>query len=238
MSQTPKGRLYLIPTPIAEDSLHTIPPYVIERLHTLKYFVAERAKTARRFIKSTQPLHPLAELTFYELNKFTDANERVHFLDAALAGQDMGLLSEAGCPGVADPGARIVAQAHQLGIRVVPLVGPSSILLALMGSGMNGQSFTFHGYLSVKTPDLLKDLKRLEQAARSGQTQLFIEAPYRNRNVVEQALKTLQPQTLLGIAVDINSNDEYIRSLPIAQWRKEKLPELHKRPAIFMLMGG
>jgi 16S rRNA (cytidine1402-2'-O)-methyltransferase len=237
MSQNPKGRLYLIPTPIAENSLHTIPPYVIERLHSLKYFIAERAKTARRFIKSTEPPHPIAELTFYELNKFTDANERSQYLDVALAGQDIGLLSEAGCPGVADPGAQIVAQAHQLGIRVVPLVGPSSILLALMASGMNGQSFAFHGYLSVKTPDLLKDLKRLEQAARNGQTQLFIEAPYRNRNVVEQALKTLQPQTLLGIAVDLSSKDEYILSLSIAQWRKEKLPELHKRPAIFMLMS-
>lgn len=238
MSTSPKGKLYLIPTPIAEDGLYTIPPYVTERLHQLKYFIAERAKTARRFIKTTEPPHAISDLHFFELNKRTSPEERNQFLDKALAGQDMGLLSEAGCPGVADPGAKIVAQAHRLGIRVVPLVGPSSILLALMASGMSGQSFTFHGYLSVKTPELIKDLKNLEQAARRGQTQLFIEAPYRNRNVVEQALKNLRPDTFFGIAIDLTAPEEYVRSLPIQRWQKEKLPELHKRPAIFMLFKG
>lgn len=238
MSAAKKGKLYLIPTPIAEDSLHTIPPYVVERLHQLKYFIAERAKTARRFIKTTEPPHPIAELNFYELNKRTSPEERNQFLDTALAGQDIGLLSEAGCPGVADPGAKIVAQAHSLGIRVVPLVGPSSILLALMASGMNGQFFAFHGYLSVKTPELIKDLKDLEQTAQSGQTQLFIEAPYRNRNVVAQALKMLRPDTLFGIAIDLTATEEYVRALPVRQWQKEKLPELHKRPAIFMVSQG
>ncbi|HKK73951.1 MAG TPA: SAM-dependent methyltransferase [Saprospiraceae bacterium] len=238
MSTSPKGKLYLIPTPIAEDSLYTIPPYVTERLHQLKYFIAERAKTARRFIKTTEPRYPISELHFFELNKRTSPEERNQFLDKVLEGQDMGLLSEAGCPGVADPGAKIVAQAHRLGIRVVPLVGPSSILLALMASGMNGQSFAFHGYLSVKTPELIKDLKNLEQAARHGQTQLFIEAPYRNRNVVEQALKNLRPDTFFGIAMDLTAAEEYVRSLPIQRWQQEKLPELHKRPAIFMVFKG
>lgn len=233
-----KGKLYLIPTPIAEEALHTIPPYVTTRIHQLKYFIAERAKTARRFIKTTEPPHPISELHFFELNKRTSSEERNQFLDPALAGENIGLLSEAGCPGVADPGAKVVAQAHRLGIRVIPLVGPSSILLALMASGMSGQSFTFHGYLSVKTPDLIKDLKNLEQAARRGQTQLFIEAPYRNGNVVEQALKTLRSDTHFGIAMDLTDPKEYIRSLPIRQWQKEKLPELHKRPAIFMVFKG
>lgn len=233
MSNT--GKLFLIPTPIIEEGLHTIPPYVIEHLHQFKYFIAERAKTARRFIKSTEPPHPISELTFYELNKHTTPEERNQFLDVVLQGQDMGLLSEAGCPGVADPGAKVVAQAHRLGIRVVPLVGPSSILLALMASGMNGQSFTFHGYLSAKTPELIKDLKELEQSARRGQTQLFIEAPYRNRGVVEQALKVLQADTFFGIAMDLTAEEEYIKTLPIHAWQKEKLPEFHKRPAIFLI---
>lgn len=233
MSQ--KGKLYLIPTPISEEGLHTIPVYVTERLHQLKYFIAERAKTARRFIKTTEPPQPISELEFYELNKRTSPEERSQFLEPALQGNDMGLLSEAGCPGVADPGAKVVAQAHRLGIRVVPLVGPSSILLALMASGMNGQSFAFHGYLSAKTPELVKDLKNLEQFARRGQTQLFIEAPYRNRGVVEQALKILQPDTYFGIAMDLTAEAEYIKTLKVRNWQKEKLPEIHKRPAIFLI---
>lgn len=230
-----KGNLYLIPTPIAEGELRTLPVYVKERLHQLKYFIAERAKTARRFIKATEPKYPISELQFFELNKRTSPEERNQFLDLAMEGHDMGLLSEAGCPGVADPGAKIVAQAHRLGIRVIPLVGPSSILLALMASGMSGQSFAFHGYLSVKPPELIKDLKSLEQSARRGQTQIFIEAPYRNDRIVELALENLRPDTFFGIAVDLTAPEEYIRSLTIQQWQKEKRPELHKRPAIFMI---
>lgn len=233
-----KGTLFLIPTPIAEDAVHTLPAYVLDHLHSLDLFIAERAKTARRFIRDTAPPRPISELTFYELNKRTSPEERQTFLEPALAGKDIGLMSEAGCPGVADPGALIVEQAHQLGIRVVPLVGPSSILMALMASGMNGQSFAFHGYLSVKPPDLAKDLKRLEQqSARHQQTQLFIEAPYRNRNVVEQALKVLSPSTRFGIAVDLTAPEEYVKTLKIKDWTKEKWPELHKRPAIFLLLA-
>lgn len=233
-----KGTLFLIPTPIAEDAVHTLPAYVVEQLHQLDLFIAERAKTARRFIRDTAPPKPISELTFYELNKRTTSEERQTFLEPALAGKDIGLMSEAGCPGVADPGALIVEQAHQLGIRVVPLVGPSSILMALMASGMNGQSFAFHGYLSVKPLDLAKDLKRLEQqSARHRQTQLFIEAPYRNRSVVEQALKALSPNTRFGIAVDLTAPEEYVKTLKIKDWTNKKWPELHKRPAIFLLLA-
>ena len=231
-----KGNLYLIPVPIAEGSLHTIPQYVIERIHQLDYFIAERAKTARHFIKATGMPKPLPSLIIEELNKRTTGEEKTAFLNPALEGNDIGLMSEAGCPGVADPGAEIVAMAHQKGIRVVPMVGPSSILMALMASGMNGQSFAFQGYLGAKTLDLVKDLKRLEsQAIKFKQTQLFIEAPYRNRGVVEQALKVLQAETRFGIAMDISAPTEYIKTLKIKQWRKERLPELHKRPAIFLI---
>ena len=155
--------------------VHTIPPYVIEILHDLDVFIAERAKTARHFIKTTQPVKTFNDLTFYELNKRTSSEEMATFLDDAEKGLDIGLLSEAGCPGVADPGAGIVKMAHQKGLEVIPLVGPSSILLALMASGMNGQQFCFNGYLSPKKPELSKELKRLElHAKRHKQTQIFI----------------------------------------------------------------
>ena len=169
-----KGKLYLIPTPLGEGIPHTIPAYVIDILHRLDIFIAERAKTARQFIKTTNPVKAFSELTFYELNKRTTPEEMSTFLDDAERGKDIGLLSEAGCPGVADPGADIVALAHRKGITVVPLVGPSSILLALMASGMNGQSFCFNGYLSPKRFELAKDLKRLEQRSKQfNQTQIL-----------------------------------------------------------------
>lgn len=231
-----KGKLYLIPTPLGENAGHTIPAYVVEVLHSLDVFIAERAKTARHFIKTTNPIKAFSELTFYELNKRTTPQERNQFLDLAEAGKDIGLLSEAGCPGVADPGAKIVEMAHRKGIEVVPLVGPSSILLALMGSGMNGQGFSFHGYLSPKRPQLSKDLKRLESlSAKQRQAQIFIETPYRNNGLVEEALKSLAPQTRFCIAVDLTTPDEYVLTKSIQDWRKTKLPDLHKRPAIFLL---
>ena len=231
-----KGKLYLIPTPLGEEVVHTIPPYVVEILHRLEVFIAERAKTARHFIKSTEPVKAFNELTFYELNKRTTPEEMKTFLDDAEKGIDIGLLSEAGCPGVADPGADIVKMAHQKGIEVVPLVGPSSILLALMASGMNGQEFCFKGYLSPKKNELGKALKGLEQTARKQkQTQIFIETPYRNGSVIETALKVLSPDTLFCIAADITTPNEYIQTKKIKTWRKTTLPDLHKRPAIFLI---
>ena len=231
-----KGKLYLLPTPLAEEDQGVIPMYVKEIIHSLNFFITEKAKTGRRYIKSTQHPKPISELRFVELNKRIDYSEWSQYLAAADKGQNIGLLSEAGCPGVADPGAEVVKLAHQKGIEVVPLVGPSSILLALMGSGMNGQSFVFHGYLSPKRESVGKDLKRLEQAANKyKQTQIFIETPYRNTQLVEQALKVLSPRTAFCIAMDLTSPNQLIVSKKIEEWRRIKLPDLHKRPAVFLL---
>lgn len=229
--------LYLIPTPISGNALHTIPPYVQEITRNLDVFITERAKTARHFIKSLEPAKRLQEMIFAELADNQDSNEAEKvFLDAVRAGKDVGLLSEAGCPGVADPGAAIVALAHREGVRVTPLTGPSSLLMALMASGMNGQSFAFHGYLPPKRPELARDLRRLENLSRqNGQTQLFIETPYRSQMVLEVALETLQSGTMFGVAQDLTGAAEFICSLPIRDWNKLKKKELEKLPAVFMV---
>ncbi len=232
-----KGKLYLIPAPLGEGGANTLPVYVLEILDRLQVFIAERAKTARHYIKAVLPHKPLQELEFFELNEHTDPALVAGFLQPAEEGRDMGLLSEAGCPGVADPGAAVVRIAHERGIEVVPLVGPSSILLALMASGMNGQQFTFHGYLSPKRPELAKDLKKLEQLAqRNRQTQIFIEAPYRNDAVLDTALQVLDPGTLLGIAADLTLPSQWILTRKVADWRNLPRPELHKRPVVFLLI--
>lgn len=236
-----EGILYLIPSPLGLNAVHSLPTYVIEHLHRLDYFIAERAKTARRFIKETQPTKPFSGLHFSELNKRTTPEELNTMLQPALEGHDMGLLSEAGCPGVADPGAQIVAMAHQKGIRVAPLVGPSSILLALMASGMNGQQFCFHGYLPAKKKELRKRLQQLEQqSAQFKQCQIFIETPYRNQALLEDLFKHLSRTTRFCIAADLTLESEYILSQTIDKWRADKwrkanLPDLHKRPAIYIL---
>ncbi|MEO6760109.1 MAG: SAM-dependent methyltransferase, partial [Saprospiraceae bacterium] len=197
--------LYLIPVPIATEALHTLPPYVVDIARQLDSFIVERAKTARHFLKSLGLERPIQEISVVELADNQDFAEAEQAFSAAVqANKDIGLLSEAGCPGVADPGAVIVALAHRQGIRVVPLVGPSSLLLALMASGMNGQSFTFHGYLSPKRPELARDLRRLEQLAQQhNQTQLFIETPYRSQMVLEVAMESLQGNTQFGVAQDL-----------------------------------
>ncbi len=230
------GKLYLIPSSMGENAVQALPQYVLEIVHQLDIFIAERPKTARRFLKSIQTPVPFAEMTFYELNKYTDAAERNTFLDVAFEGKDIGLLSEAGCPGVADPGAEIVAMAHRRGVEVVPFVGPSSILLALMASGMNGQQFAFSGYLPAKPIERVKALKREENLSSSNnQTRIFIETPYRNNPLVQDVLKTLSASTLFSIAVDLTLPSQYIRTKSIQDWRKQDLPDLHKRPAIFLL---
>lgn len=232
----PTGKLYLIPVPLGENVPHTIPAYVKECLWALDYFIVERAKTARHFIKAAQHPRPLPELEMVELSEHTKEAEYRSFLAPALMGRNIGLMSEAGCPGVADPGAAVVELAHQQGIQVVPLVGPSSILLALMGSGMNGQKFCFQGYLSAKKQDLGQQLKRLEQLAQKEQsTQIFIEAPYRNQQIVEAALKNLAPQTRFCIAVDLTLPSESILTRKIEAWKRNPPKDLHKRPAIFLL---
>ena len=232
------GTLYLIPAPLGEDARHTIPEFVVRQMHELDTFIVERAKTARHFIRDTKPPRPIAEMQFYELNEHTQLTEKEALLNPLLAGEDVGLMSEAGCPGVADPGAELVKLAHQKGIKVKPLVGPSSILLALMASGMNGQQFCFQGYLTAKKDQLGADLKRLEQlSSKARQTQIFIEAPYRNNAVFETALKVLNPATLLCVATDITLPAEKIQTKSIAAWKQMPPPDLHKRPTVFLLLA-
>ncbi len=229
-----KGKLYLIPCPLGDDATETIPAYAVAVLQRLTHLVAERAKTTRHFIKATNPPKPISEYQIEELNEHTPATELEALLRPALEGHDLGILSEAGCPGVADPGAKLVELAHRQGVEVVPLVGPSSILLALMASGMNGQSFAFHGYLSAKAP--ADDLKRLEQLAiKHHQTQIFIETPYRNKAIIEQALRVLQPSTKFCIAADLTLPTQFVQTKTIAEWRKTPASGLDKRPVVFLI---
>ncbi len=232
------GKIYLIPAPLGEDAPFSVPLEVIEILHRLDHLVVEKAKTARHFIKRTNPPKPLNTFVINELNEHTPASELPALLQPALDGNDLGLLSEAGCPGVADPGAGLVELAHEKGVEVVPLVGASSILLALMASGMNGQRFSFHGYLAAKPDALARDLKKLEQlSGRENQTQIFIETPYRNRQVFEQALRTLQSDTLFCIACDLTLPSQFIATKKISAWQKAPPPDLQKRPTVFLIYG-
>ena len=229
--------LYLIPTPLGENAAHTIPAYVAEIILGLDCFIVEHAKTARHHLKAMAPTIVLPTLTMFELNEHERKNALEGFLDCIKKGKSVGLLSDAGCPGVADPGATVVELAHKHGISVKPLVGPSSILLALMASGMNGQSFAFHGYLDAKTQGLTTDLRRLEsQAKKFNQTQVFIETPYRNKNVFQSALVQLQGNTKLGIAMDLTMETQYIAVKTVAEWKKCAAPDLHKRPAVFSIL--
>jgi 16S rRNA (cytidine1402-2'-O)-methyltransferase len=231
-----KGKLYLIPTPLGDDVLHTIPPYVVDIIHSLDTFIVERAKTARHFIKATNPPYPLSILTVFELEDKGQSFDFQEVIPVFNSGKNIGLMSEAGCPGIADPGSLVVEWAYKQGIEVVPLVGPSSIFLSLMASGMNGQSFAFQGYLPPKKGDLSKDLKRLEEIVRRlKQTQIFIETPYRNKQMIETALESLSPQTKFCIAADITLPSQYIQTKTIAEWRKTTVPDLHKRTAIFLI---
>ncbi len=230
------GKLYLIPSSMGEGASQGLPQYVLDIVHTLDIFIAERPKTARRFLKTIKTPVPFADMTFYELNKYTDKTERNTFLDWAIKGKNIGLLSEAGCPGVADPGADIVGLAHRRGVEVVPFVGPSSILLALMASGMNGQQFAFTGYLPAKPLERGKALKREENLSGThNQTRIFIETPYRNNPLVQDILKTLSPSTQFCIAVDLTLPTQYICTRSIHDWKQNPPPDLHKRPAIFLI---
>lgn len=230
-----KGKLFLIPNLLGEGNPEEIlPANVINIIRELRYFIVEDIRTARRFLSKVKIPLPIDSLTFYTLNEHTSLAEIGTYLDPA-KDDNMGVLSEAGVPGVADPGADIVRLAHQRGIKVVPLVGPSSILMAVMASGLNGQNFAFNGYLPVKHPERVAKIKHFEKRALiENQTQVFIEAPYRNMQLLEDIISTCQPTTMLGIGADISLESEYIKTLPIELWRK-KMPELHKRPAIFLI---
>lgn len=228
--------LYLIPTPIFEGELSALPPATLEIARNLDFFIVERAKTARHFLKAIGVAKPLPEIEVIELDE-RDPEAFVEPLRRAIqAGRSVGVMSEAGCPGVADPGASVVAWAHRLDVPVKPLIGPSSILLALMASGMNGQRFVFHGYLSPKRPELARDLRRLEQGSeRADQTQIFIETPYRSQMVLEVALETLLPDTFLGIAQNLTAPDEKVRAMPVKSWKQARVEALPKAPAVFLI---
>ena len=229
------GKLYLIPTTMgAANPMQVLPIQVKEIMENLDTFIAENEKTARRHIKQLVPEKQQSILKFFHLNKFTEVSEIPSFLNDCKEGKNIGLLSEAGCPGVADPGAETVKIAHNEGIQVIPLVGPSSILLAMMGSGMNGQRFTFNGYLPIEKKERKKEIKDLERHSFEKQeAQIFIETPYRNNKLLEDFLQLLHPNTRLCVACDLTLPSEYIVTKPVSEWSKTKT-DLHKRPAIFI----
>ncbi|MXN90669.1 SAM-dependent methyltransferase [Flavobacterium sp. Sd200] len=232
-----KGKLYLLPVPLGDDAdpKTVLPETVAKSIEFIDHYIVENEKTARRFIKAILPTKKQPDLKLSLLNKHTDAADHNSFLQPCIEGKNVGLMSEAGCPGVADPGAAIVKIAHEKGIQVVPLVGPSSILLAMMASGMNGQSFAFNGYLPIDKSDKKTALKNFEKLSQDkSQSQLFIETPYRNNKLVDDLLAILQPNTHLCIAADITLPTEYIKTKTVAQWKKEK-PDLHNRPCIFII---
>ena len=230
------GKLYLIPTTLGESDPSDVLLIRISRtIDFIDDYIVENEKTARRFIKSTNPKKIQAELKISTLNKHTETKEHLSMIQPCFGGKNIGLMSEAGCPGVADPGAVIVKLAHEKGIQVIPLVGPSSILLAIMASGMNGQSFTFNGYIPIDKSEKRIVLKALEKLSiDKNQSQIFIETPFRNNKMLEDILQSLHPETHLCIATDITLPTEYIKTMRIAAWKKAVV-DLHNRPTIFII---
>jgi 16S rRNA (cytidine1402-2'-O)-methyltransferase len=236
--QTALGKLYLIPSTLGDTApLEVLPISIKQAIEAIDHYIVENEKTARHFIKNISPRKSQPSLHIEQLNKFTEPEMIPSFLDPCLKGLHVGVLSEAGSPGIADPGAEVVRIAHQKNIQVVPLVGPSSILLAMMASGLNGQNFCFHGYLPIETGERKKSLKSLERESKDkNQTQLFIETPYRNDKLFQDLIKVLAPSTLLCIAADITLPGEFIRTKTIEDWRQDT-PDLHKKPAIFLILA-
>ncbi len=232
-----KSKLYLIPTTLGESPLEKVlPSYVMDILNEIKIFIVENVRTARRFLVKAKIKTPIDALQFHVLDKHTSEFELSNFLKE-IENQNIGLMSEAGCPAVADPGALIVKMAHQKQIQVVPLVGPSSILLSLMASGLNGQNFAFIGYIPIKKPDRIKTIQQLEKRSQiEKQTQIFIETPYRNKQLLDDILQTCQNKTQVCIACNITLDDEYIETKSVQEWKK-KQPEIDKKTAIFLIAG-
>ena len=228
--------LYLIPNLLGDTPVEQVlPPYNHEIIMGIRHFIVEDVRTARRFLKLVDRSIDIDQLTFYTLNKHTNPEEVASMLRPLEEGSSMGVISEAGCPAVADPGADVVAIAQRKGLQVIPLVGPSSIILAVMGSGFNGQSFAFNGYLPIEPEERIKTLKKLEQRAYTeNQTQLFIETPYRNAKMMADILKACRPQTHLCIAAGLTTKDEYIRTRTVKEWNSH-LPQLEKIPCIFLI---
>jgi len=240
VSRPSRGCLYLVPNLLGiVPPTAVLPQRTISIARVLEHFVVETPKAARQFIKMLEPPRPLQTISFRALDANAPPERLAELLSPALAGHDIGVLSDAGCPGIADPGARVVSAAHDAGVRVVPLVGPSAILLALMASGMNGQQFAFHGYLAVKPDARARDLKALDDAlARTGATQIFIETPYRNDAIVAAVLTACRRSTRFCVAVDLTLPSEQVTSLTIGEWRRNPAPAISRRPAIFLLGQG
>ena len=231
-----KAILYLIPVTLGETGFsRALPEYNREVIGLLNHFIVENVRSARRFLKKAIPSMMIDKLTFYELNEHTSPEAISNLLTPMEAGESVGLLSEAGCPAVADPGAAVIALAHRKGYRVTPLVGPSSILLALMASGFNGQHFAFHGYLPVETTKRVERIKALEARMTAGnETQIFMETPYRNNQLLGDLLRICKPSTCLCIAANITCDDEWIRTCPVKEWTC-KIPDLNRKPALFLI---
>jgi 16S rRNA (cytidine1402-2'-O)-methyltransferase len=229
------GNIYLIPVTLGGDDFRkVIPEKVINLTKILRYFIVEDLRSARRFLRLIEKEFPIDESMFFELNKHTPESEISGFLEPALNGHDTGIMSEAGLPGIADPGAKIVSLAHKRRLKVIPLSGPSSIILALISSGFNGQNFTFNGYLPVKPADKLSRIRELEKKAREGYAQVFMETPYRNQKMFESLVSTCNSETMLCIASDITLPEEDIRTMKISEWKKNT-PSLNDRFVIFLL---
>ncbi|MCX6256303.1 MAG: SAM-dependent methyltransferase [Bacteroidia bacterium] len=231
-----QGQLYLIPSPLGENTVEkVIPPIVREIALTLKFFIVENERTARRFLKTLDRSVNIDELHFTVFDEHSGLKGISEMLDPAVHGENIGLLSEAGCPAVADPGTELVRLAHKKNIRVIPLTGPSSIILALMASGLQGQNFAFNGYLPVKKNERITAIKKLEQKSlMDDQTQIFIETPYRNNHLVQDIVESCNPGTLLCIASELTTEQESVLTKPVAEW-KISLPDLNKKAAIFLI---
>ncbi|MEZ5196062.1 MAG: SAM-dependent methyltransferase [Bacteroidales bacterium] len=230
------GQLFLIPSFLSDNKpSHVFPEFNLEMINSLDEFIVEDVRTARRFLRKIGYKQDFEQVKFHVLDKYTDLSVVPGFLVSALDGKDVGLLSEAGVPCIADPGAIVVELAHQKNIKVVPLIGPSSILLALMASGFNGQNFVFHGYLPIQDKDRIRELRLIEQNARAlNQTQIFIETPYRNNKMLQSILDACAKDTLLCLGINITSKEERILTKSIGDWKK-KIPDLHKIPVVFLL---
>jgi 16S rRNA (cytidine1402-2'-O)-methyltransferase len=231
-----KSNLYLIPIPIADGAVQTLPAEVFEHTLHIKHYFAENARTARRFLKSIHKELVIEEIQFSEIDKHTGIDGTT-FKKWINEGHDVGVMSEAGCPGIADPGAELANMAHSMSVKVIPLTGPNSIVLALMASGLNGQSFCFNGYLPIKEPARSQKLKTLEALSKKeNQTQLFIETPYRNNQLLDEILKHCNDSTQCCIAMNLTADNAYIKTQLIKEWKKQK-PNLEKAPAVFLLLA-
>lgn len=230
------GHIYLIPTTLGDNEpLEVLPLSVKQTIEQLSVFIVENEKSARRFIKRLTPRKSQSSLQLFTLNKYTTDEERRDYLKHCLSGIHVGLISEAGVPAVADPGSSLIKYAHELGIRVIPMVGPSSIIMAMMASGLNGQNFAFNGYLPIDRQERKQSIKQLEKHSKNfNQSQIFIETPYRNEKLLDAFLQVLTPNTFLCIAIDISLPGEFIQTKTVSEWKHNK-PDLHKRPAIFII---